>query len=237
MLAVRRELGPIIGRGILPGKALPRRGTAAYRHAADIVVRGPRFVLLGHGGEDEMCAIRAEGEIVAAAECVRRRIGVAIPGRHVVRFAPGGRQHKQVLPLILHPFIPVPEEQPVEDPCLDWILGLLVDPFLVERVALGIRLAGILRPDRGHERNRLAVARPDCVACLRGDRRQLPCLAAGHIDDPELVLARAIRFKQDLFAVRAPARMTVVLGAAGQLPRLSFRGRGKPDIGRRLVAR
>ena len=31
--------------------------------------------------------------------------------------------------------------------------------------------------------------------------------------------------------------MTIVLGAAGQLPRLSFRGRGEPDIGCRLIAR
>src|SRR5438132_12186763 len=164
-------------------------------------------------------------------------MGVAVAWRHVARLAPGGRQDKQMLPLILDPLIPVPEEELVEDPRLDRILRLLVDPFLVERVALSIRLAGMLRPDCRHERNRLAVARPERVARLRGNGRQLARLAARHVDDPEPVLARAIRIKQDLFAVRAPARMTVVLGAAGQLPRRSFRGPGTPDIGRRLLAR
>ena len=66
--------------------------------------------------------------------------------------------------------------------------------------------------------------------------RELPGLAAVEVDDPELVVAGAVRLEEDLLAVRAPARMAVLLGRIGQLPRfLAGRG-GQPDRGGRFVA-
>src|SRR5262249_61933567 len=69
------------------------------------------------------------------------------------------------------------------------------------------------------------------------DIGQLPRLAAGRLDDPELVAAGAVRLEEDSLPVGAPARVAVLLaGGIGQLPRRAAVGRGQPEYRRGLVA-
>src|SRR5205085_2232074 len=71
LLAVLRKHRPAIRCLVIFRQAFPISGLtpsarwARDRHAADIVVRAPRFTLLGDGGEYQIFTIRAEGEIVA----------------------------------------------------------------------------------------------------------------------------------------------------------------------------
>src|SRR6516225_7848926 len=106
----------------------------------------------------------------------------------------------------------MPEKELGKYPRLDRTLGRFLFAFLVEGIALGIGLGRILRVHGRHKSDPFAVGRPDAGTCVAGDARQLPGFAATYVDYPELIFARAIRFKKNLLAIGTPARVAVVLG-------------------------
>src|SRR5262245_59656510 len=98
-----------------------------------------------------------------------------------------------MLPLVTNGTVPVEIEKPLERLRFHRIVLDLFEAFLVGLVALLEGLLGILGKYGRHKGDMLAIARPNAGAGVGADRRELPRLAAGQVDDPQLSFAATVR--------------------------------------------
>ena len=154
------------------GQAFPIFHPAFDRHAADIVIGAPGFLMSGNCSEYQVIAVWAEREIIAGGKSVRGGEGIAIADGYINRFFTGPElfveqillplwkafffrvlttlmrilddrcawrwHNKQMLPLVLNPFIPMPEKELGKHLRLDRAFCLVFAAPLIQRIAVQI---------------------------------------------------------------------------------------------------
>ena len=142
-LPVRRVTREVIGRGI--GRDLPAFAGLQV-HLIYVMIGEPGLLANGNrrGCVSEFPAVGREREVVARRERRRGRDRIAIAGREVARVicrrAVFDGHNEEVLPLIVHPTVPMPVEQTCDDARFDFVLFTLVEFLFVQIVALPERL-------------------------------------------------------------------------------------------------
>jgi len=108
----------VVSVAVCPAVSL--RGAAWRSMGAFLAARVP-------GGKDDTLAVRREGELLGAAERLRRRVG--LHAAHQVHGLPARRGHyENMRPPAVLPGVPVPVQQLVVQPAAGLELGPLVEP-------------------------------------------------------------------------------------------------------------
>ena len=213
-VAVRRQHGVTVPGRVRRGQVDRRRATV-HRRQMEIEVRRPRLLRAAEPrGEDDRVAAMPEGDLLGAAEGLRRRVLVESP-HQVDRFSGGSArvvefQDEDVRPAAVLPDIPVAHEEVVVGDAGGLPGRPLLEPFrrAVERLALDEHLH---RQD-----DPAAVRRYDQVAHVERKVGHLARLAPGEGKAPDLRTPRARGKEEEIPAVGRPARMEVGRLAGGE---------------------
>ena len=204
-LAVGREAGRGVPGGVRRDPL--RSGRAVGRDLPEVEVRRPGlFATDVLAGEDELLRVGGDGDLVEAAERLRRRVGVHL-GHQVLRGSGrlpvrAERKDEDVVPAAVLPGVPVADEEAVEE-----------HPARLHRF---LRLESLLRLGRAlpgedlHREDEELSAGSDLevvdVERLGGD---LLGLAAGEREVPDLLRASARGEEEEALPVGGPAGVRV----------------------------